>query len=59
MVFFPCNTMGHSCGIGLIAAIAIILCDIIGTDNGATRWKEIFRCDCMEVAVLTEYTKLF
>jgi hypothetical protein len=51
--------MGHSCGIGLIAAIAIILCDIIGTDNGATRWKEIFRCDCMEVAVLTEYTKLF
>jgi hypothetical protein len=44
----------HSCGIGLIAAIAIILRDIIGTDNGATRYNEMFRRDCMQVVASTD-----
>jgi hypothetical protein len=45
MVFFPCNTM---------VTVAIILCAIFDTDNGATRWKEIFRRDCMEVGVFAD-----
>jgi hypothetical protein len=50
----PLQHDGYSCGIDLIAAIAIILRDVIGTDNGATRLKEIFRRDCMEVGVFTD-----
>lgn len=50
----PLQDDGHSCGVGLIAAIGIILRDIIGTDNGATRFKEIFRHDCMKIKMSTE-----
>jgi hypothetical protein len=37
--------INYSYGIDLTAAIAIILRDIIGTENDGTRFNKIFRCD--------------
>ena len=45
----------HNCGIGLIAAIGIILQVIIGTNNdGGTRYNKMFRRDCMEIKGSTD-----
>ena len=44
----------YSYGIGLTAAIAIILHDIIGTDYDGTRFNKIFGCDFMEIKVFTQ-----
>jgi hypothetical protein len=45
----------HNCGIGLIAAIGIILQVIIGTNNdGGTRYNKMFRRDCMEIKDSTD-----
>jgi hypothetical protein len=44
----PLQDDAHSCGIGLIVAIGIVLRVIIGTDNyGGTRYNKMFRHDCM------------
>jgi hypothetical protein len=51
----PLQDDAHSCGIGLIAAIGIILRVIIGTDNdSATRYNDMFRRDHMEIKVSTD-----
>jgi hypothetical protein len=51
----PLQDDAHSCGIGIIAAIGIILRVIIGIDNdGGTRYNKMFRRDCMEIKDLTE-----
>jgi hypothetical protein len=51
----PLQDDARSCGIGLIAAIGIILQVIIGTDNdGGTCYNKIFRRDCMEIKVPTD-----
>ncbi len=51
----PLQDDAQSCGIGLIAAIGIMLCVIIGTDNDrGTRYNEMFRRDCMEINFSTD-----
>ncbi len=47
----PLQEDGHSCGIGLIAATAIILRDIVGTHDGVAACKEMFRSNCIEITV--------
>ncbi|KAI2497454.1 hypothetical protein MHU86_17058 [Fragilaria crotonensis] len=49
----PLQEDGHSCGIGIIAAIAIILRDIIGTQDGVA-YNEMFRRDRMEIQMSTD-----
>ncbi len=45
----------YSCGIGLIAAIGIILRVIIGTNNyGGTRFNKMFSHDFMEIKNSTD-----
>ncbi|KAI2498090.1 hypothetical protein MHU86_16400 [Fragilaria crotonensis] len=50
----PLQEDGHSCGIGIIAAIAIILRDIIGTQDGVAAYNEMFRRDRMEIQMSTD-----
>jgi len=50
----PLQEDGHSCGIGVIAAIAIILRDIIGTQDGVAAYNEMFRRDRMEIQMSTD-----
>jgi hypothetical protein len=51
----PLQDDAHSCGIGLIAAIGIMLRVIIGTDNdGGTGYNEMFRRDHMEINFSTD-----
>jgi hypothetical protein len=50
----PLQNDDHSCGIGLIAAIAIILRDIIGKDNCGTDYNKMFSREHMEVKVITD-----
>ncbi len=51
----PMRDDAHSCGIGLIAAIQIILQVIIGTNNdNGKRLNKMFRHYCMEIQVSTD-----
>ena len=51
----PLQNDAISCGIGLIAAIGIILQVIIDTNNdGGTCYNQTFRCNCMEIKVSTD-----
>jgi hypothetical protein len=47
--------VGHSCGIGIIAAMGIVFRDIIGNDpNGKEHYNEMFCHDRMEVKISTD-----
>jgi hypothetical protein len=50
----PLQEDGHSCGIGILAATAIILRDIIGTQDGVAAYNKMFRRDRMEIQMSTD-----
>ena len=51
----PLQDDAHSCGIGVIAAIGIILRVVIGTENdSAMHYNDMFKRDHMEIKVSTD-----